>query len=97
MDDMVPTFEIGYWARTPYAGNSYITEAVIGLRDFAFETMGARHLQIVCNAANTRSAAVARRARFEQECTLCCSARNHLTNALIDEFFFSIVRREDGV
>jgi RimJ/RimL family protein N-acetyltransferase len=90
----VPSFEIGYWARTAYAGQGYITEAVIGLRDFAFEYLNARRLQIVCNTANARSATVARKAGFELEGTLRCSARHHLTNQLIDEFFFSIVRRE---
>ena len=90
----VPSFEIGYWAHSAYAGRGLITEAVIGLRDFAFDILHARRLQIVCNAANARSAAVARRAGFELEGTLRCSARQHLTNKLIDEFFFSIVRRE---
>jgi RimJ/RimL family protein N-acetyltransferase len=93
-DWSVPSFEIGYWARTACAGHGYISEAVAGLRDFAFEILGARRLQIVCNARNERSAAVARRAGFEQEGTLRCSARHHLTHELIDEFFFSIVRRE---
>ncbi|MCL5995075.1 MAG: GNAT family N-acetyltransferase [Chloroflexi bacterium] len=95
-DWSVPSFEIGYWVRTLYAGRGYITEAVIGLRDFAFEVLGARRLQIVCNALNARSAAVARRAGFEQEGILRCSARHHLTNELIDEYFFSIVRRDKG-
>lgn len=90
----VPSFEIGYWAHTAYSGRGLITEAVIGLRDFAFDILGARRLQIVCNTANVRSAAVARRAGFDLEGTLHCSARQHLTNKLIDEFFFSIVRRE---
>jgi RimJ/RimL family protein N-acetyltransferase len=90
----VPSFEIGYWAHTAYAGRGLITEAVIGVRDFAFGVLNARRLQIVCNTANVRSAAVARRAGFELEGTLRCSARQHLTNELIDEFFFSIVRRE---
>lgn len=95
-DWSVPSFEIGYWGRTPYTGKGHITEAVIGLRDFAFAVLGARRLQLVCNADNQRSAALARRTGLEQEGTLRCSARHHLTNELIDEYFFSIVRREDG-
>lgn len=91
-DWSVPSFEIGYWVRTSFACLGYVTEAVIGLRDYAFNVFGARRLQIVCNTANIRSAAVARRAGFELEGTLHSSARHHLTNQLYDEFFFSIVR-----
>ena len=91
-DWSVPSFEIGYWVRTPYAGKGYATEATIGLRDFAFGVLGARRLQIVCSTQNAQSAAVARRAGFELEGTLRCSARHHITNHLFDEFFFSIVR-----
>ena len=96
LDWNVPSFEIGYWACTACTGQGYVTEAVIGLRDMAFQTLGAHRLQIVCNVENQRSAAVARRAGFELEGTLRCSARHHLTNDLIDEFFFSIVRPETG-
>ena len=93
-DWAVPSFEIGYWACTAHTGKGYITEAVISLRDMALQSLGAHRLQIVCNAANQRSAAVARRAGFELEGTLRCSARHHLTNELMDEYFFSFVRRE---
>ena len=91
-DWSVPSFEMGYWVRTSCAGKGYVTEAVIGLRDFAFDVLGARRLQIVCNTANTRSTAVAKRAGFELEGTLHSAARHHLTNLLYDEYFFSIVR-----
>ncbi len=45
----VPSFEIGYWAHSAYTGRGYITEAVIGLRDFAFDILHAHRLQIVVN------------------------------------------------
>ena len=89
----VPSFEIGYWAHTAYTGRGLITEAVVGLRDFAFNILCAHRLQIVCNVKNERSAAMARRAGFELEGVLRCSARHHITNELIDEYFFSMVRR----
>jgi RimJ/RimL family protein N-acetyltransferase len=32
----VPSFEIGYWCRTSYQGQGYVTEAVKGIAHFAF-------------------------------------------------------------
>jgi RimJ/RimL family protein N-acetyltransferase len=32
----IPMFETGYWINTKYAGNGYITEAVIAITRFAF-------------------------------------------------------------
>jgi RimJ/RimL family protein N-acetyltransferase len=69
----VPRFEIGYWVRKRFAGQGYITEAVRGITRFAFETLGARRVEIRCDARNARSQAVARRAGYELEATL----RNH--------------------
>jgi ribosomal-protein-serine acetyltransferase len=90
----VPSFETGYWVRTSYARQGYIAEAVNGITAFAFDVLGARRLQIVCNAKNERSAAVARRAGFTLEGTLHCAARHHLTNELVDELVFCKWRRE---
>ena len=88
----VPSFEIGYWVRTPYAGKGYITEAVRAITAFAFETLKARRVEILCDALNERSAAVARRAGFNHEATLRHDERNHLTGALRDTFIFSLIR-----
>ena len=69
----VPRFEIGYFVRQRFAGQGYITEAVRGITHFAFETLGARRVEIHCDARNERSRRVAERAGFELEATL----RNH--------------------
>jgi ribosomal-protein-serine acetyltransferase len=90
----VPSFEIGYWVRTSYAGQGYVTEAVNGIAAFAFDVLGAKRVQIICNAKNERSAAVARRAGFTLEGTLHSVARHHLTNELVDELIFCKWRRE---
>ena len=42
IDWEVPKFEIGYWCRTRFTGRGYITEAVLGITAFAFDTLGAR-------------------------------------------------------
>ena len=77
IDWRVPRFEIGYWVRSSYAGQGYITEAVEGITAFAFNTLGARRLEIRCDAKNTRSAAVARRAGYVLEGTFRNDARDH--------------------
>jgi ribosomal-protein-serine acetyltransferase len=89
MDWVVPRFEIGYWVRTPYAGKGFITEAVKGIANFAIETLGARRLEIHCDANNERSAAVARRAGFEMEARLRQDERSHWTGELRDTLIFA--------
>ncbi|MEZ4713461.1 MAG: GNAT family N-acetyltransferase [Caldilineaceae bacterium] len=90
----IPSFEIGYWVRTPYAGQGYITEAVAAITDFAFDVLGARRVFIKCDAKNERSAAVARRLDFSFEGTLHCDTRDHFGN-LRDTLVFAKVRKEE--
>ncbi|MGI9049716.1 MAG: GNAT family N-acetyltransferase, partial [Rubrobacteraceae bacterium] len=56
-----PKFEIGYWRRSRFAGQGYITEAVRGIAAFAFDT------EIRCDLRNHRSVKVAERASFTLE------------------------------
>jgi RimJ/RimL family protein N-acetyltransferase len=93
IDWNVPKFEIGYWVRTSYARQGYITEAAAGLTDFAFNTLGAKRVEIRCDARNERSAAVPRRLGFEHEATLRHHDRHHLTGALRDTLIFTKIRR----
>ena len=67
MDWSVPKFEIGYWRRTRFAGQGYITEAVRGISDFAFDALDANRLEIRCDSLNHRSVKVAERAGFRIE------------------------------
>lgn len=66
-DWAVPKFEIGYWCRKRFEGQGYITEAVRGITTFAFETLGARRVEIRCDAENARSRRVAERAGYHLE------------------------------
>jgi RimJ/RimL family protein N-acetyltransferase len=66
----VRRFEIGYWVRTRFAGKGYITEAVDGITQFAFQHLKAKRVEIRCDAENARSAAVAKRCGFLLEGTL---------------------------
>lgn len=64
LDWEVRRFEIGYWVRTKFAGQGFVSEAVNGIADFAFRHLQASRLEIRCDARNVRSAAVARRCGF---------------------------------
>ena len=57
-------FETGYWVRTKYMGQGFVTEAVNGITDFAFKYLHANRVEIRCDAQNIRSAAVAKRCGF---------------------------------
>ncbi len=94
IDWQVPLLEIGYWMRTSFAGQGYMTEAVVGQCQMAFDKLNAQRLQIICDRANTRSAAVARRAGFELEGIMRHSARRPLTGELNDDLLFSRIREE---
>ena len=67
IDWEVPKFEIGYWCRTGFTGRGYVTEAVLGITEFAFDTLGARRVEIRCDSRNLASARVAERAGCELE------------------------------
>jgi RimJ/RimL family protein N-acetyltransferase len=70
----IPKLDIGYWCRKRFEGHGYITEAVLGILRFGFETVGARRIQIVCDSLNERSQRVAERCGLRREGEL----RKHL-------------------
>lgn len=88
IDWTVPRFEIGYWVRTSVAGRGFATEATRRIADFAFADLGAERVEIWCDAANERSAAVARRAGFTFEARLTRNRRN-TSGALTDSLCFA--------
>jgi len=55
------TLEIGYWCHTGHTGRGVITRTVAALTEIALALPGIDHIQICCDAANERSAAVPRR------------------------------------
>ncbi len=73
IDWAVRKFEIGYWIRPDAAGQGHVGEAVRLLTALAFDRLGARRVEIRCDARNLKSRAVAERGGFELEGTL----RNH--------------------
>ena len=63
----VPRFEIGYWVRASQEGKGYITEAVWGITNFAFEKLYAERIEIHMDNRNERSWRVAERLQFKLE------------------------------
>ena len=101
IDWAVPKFEIGYWCRTGFTGRGYITEAVRGISEFAFERLGARRVEIRCDSRNLPSARVAERAGFRLEGELRNNEvdargapRNTLVYAMIPEEHEAAKRRD---
>ena len=78
IDWAVPSFEIGYWCRTPEVGRGYVTEATLALTRWAFESGGARRVEVRMDTLNSRSAAVPERLGFELEGVLKNHVRDHL-------------------
>ncbi|MFC5451213.1 GNAT family N-acetyltransferase [Paenibacillus aestuarii] len=60
-------FEIGYWVRTSYAKQGYITEAVEAITNFAISELQANRIEIRCDERNTNSARVAERVGYSLE------------------------------
>ena len=63
-------FEIGYWRKTGCEGRGYVTEAVRAISRMAFDSLGARRVEIRMDDANVRSWKVAERAGFTLEALL---------------------------
>ncbi len=85
--ESVPSYEIGYWIRTSMQGKGYVTEAVNGLTDYAFNHFSAQRLEIHCDAENQRSAAVAERCAYTLEALLKHHRRN-MQGELADTLIF---------
>ena len=66
MDWSVPKFEIGYWIDSRHSRNGYMTEAVQGITDFAFQELKARRVEIRCDEKNIKSRAVPERLGFNR-------------------------------
>ena len=63
----IPKFEIGYWCRKRFQGQGYITESTEAITAFAFETLGAKRVEIRCDSKNVRSQRIPDRLGFKLE------------------------------
>ena len=67
MNWQVPKFAIGYWCRTGYQGQGYVTETVRILTEIGMDVMGANRIEIRCDERNERSQRVAERGGYRLE------------------------------
>jgi len=77
IDWNVPSFEIGYWCRTPRCGRGYVSETVETLTRYAFTSLAAHRVEIRMDDRNVRSSAVAERLGFELEGIIRRHVRDH--------------------
>lgn len=63
----VPSFELGYWVRTPYSGRGYVTEAANAVVRYAFLQLKAKRVEARCDADNDKSRKVMERLGFDWE------------------------------
>ncbi|HEX5138046.1 MAG TPA: GNAT family protein [Planctomycetota bacterium] len=96
IDWSVPRCEIGYWVRSRFARQGYVTEAVAAITTYAFDVLGARRVEIRCDVRNARSAGVPRRLGFVHEATLKDDRRHPRTGELSDTLVFAKTRAEAG-
>jgi len=95
IDWQVRRFEIGFWLRDSESGKGYMTEAVVGIAQFASEQLGAQRLEIQCDSRNARSRRVAERCGFHLEGTLR-NNRIDVKGDLEHTCIYAQVRRADG-
>ncbi len=77
LDWKVPALEIGYWCRTPLAGQGYVSEALRAFTRYAFASLAMVRVEIRMDTLNERSWRVAERAGFQQQALLTNHARNN--------------------
>jgi RimJ/RimL family protein N-acetyltransferase len=63
----VPKFEIGYWLRSSFTGQGYMTEAVAAITSFAFKMLDAKRVEIRADDRNERSWRIPERLGFQLE------------------------------
>jgi RimJ/RimL family protein N-acetyltransferase len=88
-------FEIGYWIRPTAEGRGFVTEAVRLQVDLAFAALGARRIELWCDARNGRSRRVAERCGFVFEGRLRNRTRRP-DGGLSDDLVFSLVPGDPG-
>ncbi|MCA0403562.1 MAG: GNAT family N-acetyltransferase [Proteobacteria bacterium] len=90
----IPIFEIGYWINTKFAGNGYITEAIIAITRFAFEYFSAARVQICAQKENIKSINVAKRSGFIEEAILKNYRIDCLSKKPCDEVIYACFEKK---
>ena len=67
MDLKFAKAEIGYWIRTSFSGNGFMTEAIQALTDYGFTELKLKRIEIRCDTTNKKSRAIPERLGYELE------------------------------
>ena len=88
----VPKFEVGYWIRSSCTGRGFATEATSALVAVARDHLGAKRVEITCDARNAPSRRVAEKAGFTLEGILR-QARRDTAGELADKCMYAVTFR----
>ncbi|HSG88935.1 MAG TPA: GNAT family protein [Pseudomonadales bacterium] len=91
----VPACEIGYWVRSRFRGQGYVTEAAGALARYLLDEAGVCRVEMRMHSENLRSRAVPERLGFELEGVLRADSR-HVDGSLRDTCVYARVRRLAG-
>jgi ribosomal-protein-alanine N-acetyltransferase len=83
---------LGYWIGRPYAHQGYMTEALLAVLDFSFDTLGLHRVEAACLPSNAASRGLLRKVGFTEE----GYAREYLriNGVWQDHVLFAILRRD---
>lgn len=95
IDWHVRRLEIGYWIKQSASGIGYMTEAVNGVTEFAFNHLHANRIEIRCDTKNTASRGVAERCGYHLEAVFVNNFIDPSGN-LRDDCIYAKVRLQDG-
>lgn len=95
IDWHVRRLEIGYWIKQSASGMGYMTEAVHGVTNFAFDHLQANRIEIRCDTRNIASRGVAERCGYHLEAILVHYFIDPSGN-LRDDCIYAKVRLQDG-
>ena len=88
-------FEIGYWLRTGFEGNGYVSETVRAIVRVGFEMLKAEKIMLRADSENDRSKAVAERNRFTFDGIMRHFEPQHNNpEKMIDMCFYSLLPDE---
>lgn len=89
IDWEVPKVEVGYWIRSSWTGRGLATEATAALVAVARDHLGAKRVELTCDARNAASRRVAEKAGFTLEGILR-HARRDTAGELADKCMYAV-------
>jgi ribosomal-protein-serine acetyltransferase len=66
----VPCLETGYWLRTSYVGQGFMTEAINAITQYAFKQLSVKRIAITCDVRNVKSQKILERLGYKLEAIL---------------------------